>query len=144
MLGYWSWQNVACLEGWWAAGLSGRCWKGGCESLGWVPMGRVAGVEVLCWCGEWKEWERQTWVVLQLAHYLGSSLLEAAKLEVGGNSAVSKRCENPASCHPVSCGEQLRPSWVWMFWTEKGKAFFLRRAYMELYEHRSAGGGWLV
>lgn len=59
-------------------------------------------------------------VILQLARYLGSFLLEGAKLEAGGNCAVSKRCEKPVCCDPVPAVSGSRAQMVWM---EKGKAF---------------------
>lgn len=32
---------------------------------------------------------------------------------------------------------------LWMLWAEKGKHFFPIKAYMVLYDHGAAGGGWL-
>lgn len=107
-------------------------------------MGRAAGVEVLCWRQGWKGWKGQARVILQLARYLRSFLLEAAKAEAGGNRAVSKRYEKSAYCDPVpavsSCGSLGRRC----SGQRKERLFFSpRRTYMVLYDHRSAGEGWL-
>lgn len=88
-------------------GLSEQSGEGGYESLGWTATGRAAGVEVLCWHQGWKG---QAQVILQLAWYVGSFLLEAAKLEVGGGIVQFRRGVKSLRDVTPCCGEQLQQS----------------------------------